>query len=263
MTKLSDVKYCIEIENGAEPYETSIIIDKYICDMGISMGDINSGDKAVKVTIHEWGYDVGKIYLWHKILVNEMLKKGYEKVIVETIYDSMEEFVYTKEYTEPIKFPADIVVSGDYCKNCVKRVECTEVKNTVSGILDIGSITSDAQLYQTYMMFGSRKNMIEDIEKELKKKLSEHMVEAKGIIVMPEIGAELVEKKTEKDSIKYSEAKDISEIMNDDCVSMKVTEIKKKIKGNVELSKKISFKKVPFQTSWDLRTTGSGGLTKK
>ncbi len=258
MTKLSDVKYCAEIENGCEPKEDSKIIDKYICDMTIDMVD-----KVVKITAHECGYDINKIYLWHKIFVNEMLKRGCEKVIVETIYDNMDGYVCLKEYTEPLKFPNDIVVSGEYCKNCVKRTDCAEVKNTVSGILDIGSITNDAQLYQTYMMFGSRKKMIEEIEKELKKKLAEHMEENKGTLAMPEIGSELVEVKKEKDLIKYSAAKDIAEIMNDDCVTMKVTEIKKVIKNNAELSKKVKFQKVPFQTEWNLVNINSKGLTKK
>lgn len=254
MRLLSELKYCCEYDSGVE-IGKNVQEERKFNIIGDCIVDVlyEKVDKDIIVSFDEYDYNTNKIYLWQKILVNWLIgDKGYKKVIFKTNYINLN-YEQEKSFETVIQYPIEQIVAGAYCSKCIKNKECKELKNVLFGNFDTSDIKNNSQLYNTYLMFGQRKSVLEAIEKELKGKLDTELDKGNGSLFLEEINATLVRNQKTKDSLKYSDIKHIPEMLNDDILSVMTTETKKLLKSNKILASKITFKKVPWQTSWELK----------
>jgi hypothetical protein len=250
MTNLSKVKYCIEFDGGIEIGDNKdgkykVIDNKYIIDVKY---DKVGNKEAFKIYCEDTEYNTNKWYWWQKRLTNYVLEKGFKKVIWVITYINLD-IEIVKEFDSPIDYPQDVIIAGDYCKGCIKRKECKELNNAIIGDNAVGELKNDAQLMNTLNMIQNKKKLIESIEEQLKEKLYKRIEENNNCLKLEQMGIQLSRKDIDKDSIKYSVAKEIEngKLLDDDVVTIKITKLKEKLKKDKILASKVIFERVPFK----------------
>jgi hypothetical protein len=243
MTKLSEMRYCIEYETDEIKQDSDKIINRFINDLKYDKG--NDLD-CFTVYCKDDEYSLDKMYLWQKIITNYVLKeKKYKKVKFVINYTNLDMEI-AKEYDSEILYPMDNVLCGQYCTKCIKRKECKELSNTFMTDIVYPEIKNDAQLYGTLGIVQSKKKALELVEDEIKDKLYEKIAQNNGKLKIKEFGIQLERKEIEKDTLTYSEALKL-DLVDDNTVTVKVGEIKKKIKSNKTNIATIPFVKTPFR----------------
>jgi hypothetical protein len=221
------------------------IIDRFINDIDCDKGN---GDKElfiVKCKDNE--YSTSRIYLWQRILIDYVIgKNGYNKIKFIIDYVNLEIEVI-KEFDCVINYPEYRMLSGEYCKKCIKKDTCKELKDTFMMDLVYPEIANDDQLYSTLGVVQSKKNALDLVEKEIKERLYEKIKLNGGVLPLYILGIKLEKKEIQKDTLTYTEAKRL-DIANDETVSVRVTKVKDQLKEKHINISTIPFKKEPFKT---------------
>lgn len=251
------MKYCKDLDTDFPIGDNTdgkykIINDKYIMDFKYE----KVGDKEEFIVfVDDYEYTTSKIYLFHRILINNIIgEKGYKKIIFRTNYINLD-MQLDKVFDTVIDYPQEIMMAGEFCKDCIKRKYCLEVKNGFVGDVALGELKNDAQILNTLNLVSNRIKMLETAEEQLKAKLYDRIKESNNELVLPELGVKLSRNEITKDTISYTEANKIEGIVNDLTVNMKVGEIKKIIKSDKIIASKIKFTSAPWKVQLEIKSS--------
>lgn len=257
MIELTKVKYCVELDEGLDIGDNKdgkikIMLDKYVLDFDRQIVYDNTGNKEkLIVRYQDYDYTTSRFYVWQKLLVNWLISKGYRAVVFETDYVNLD--VQTvRTYTEPLQYPEERLMAGVYCEKCVKRNECEELKETYLGNMHFemnkGNMT---QLFNAYTLISTRRKAIEETEKQMKDILYEQIDAHQGVLPLASLGIKLKKKEITKDTMTYTEALNAG-LADDKSCTVKISDIKAKLKNNKLLASKIKFTEVPFRTELEI-----------
>jgi len=249
MINLTSLRYCIGFDSGIEIGNNSdgkiqTMLGRYILDFKYEKKEDKS-EFIVKTVDYE--YSVGKIYLWHKILIDYVLAKGYGKVIFLTDYPNLDLVEVRKEFGASIGYPEDNLLAGEYCKDCIKRKNCSELHDTYFMEHEYGKAENDSMLFNTYILINSRCKTLLETAKGIKEILYAKIDKAGNCLALPEMNIQLSKKQIDKDTIDFDEAKELG-LLTPETTTIKITAVKEAMEKDGVLKAKVHFIKVPFKT---------------
>ena len=251
MIELTQVKYCCDLDEGKEfAKEEKVILEKYVLDMKYEK--VGGKDKFI-IYYEDTDYNTSKFYLWQRIIINYVLSKGYKEVVFKINYVNLD-IEKEKVFDKPVEYPDEKLLAGAYCHNCIKRKECSELKEAYLGNMhfevDKGK---PEQIFSALTMIQSRRKAMEETESQIKEILYEKIDNAPNKeLPFPSMGIALSKKETLKDTLSYTEALKLG-LVSDDTVNVLISMIKAKLKKDKILASKVKFSRAPFKTELDIK----------
>jgi hypothetical protein len=217
-----------------------MIEKKYCKDFNSNVSFLDYKIEGNRIIYEDSGYSLYTIYQWQQELINKMLDNNKE-VILEIHYVNI-------DFVKELIFKTDIEIfegrnCSIQCNSCLNRKDCEQYKNVIESETKI-AWENDDQLYNTYVLVNGKADYLKGLADDLRASLNARIEESQNNLELEKLGLKLSINQIKKDAYPFEDlAKD--NLLNEKTVNEKIGEIKKLIKGNSTLEKKLY--KVDFQ----------------